>query len=71
MVQRLELYKSLKKHSGCVNCVSFNDSGNILISTSDDRHVCLWDWSRNKSILFFDSGHVANVFQVFIFLVYL
>ncbi len=64
MVQYLKLYKSLQKHNGCVNCVSFNDSGEILISASDDRHVCLWDWARKKNLLHFDSGHTANVFQV-------
>lgn len=64
MVQRLGLYKTLRKHTGCVNTLSFNDTGNILISGSDDRHVCLWDWARNKSVSHFHSGHTANVFQV-------
>lgn len=64
MVQRLELHKTLEKHNGCVNSLSFNETGEILISASDDRHACLWDWAHNKSLLYFDTGHVANVFQV-------
>ena len=64
MVQRLELFKSLKKHNGCVNTLSFNDTGEILISASDDKHVSLWNWAENKNLLHFNSGHVANVFQV-------
>lgn len=64
MVQRLELYRSLKKHEDCVNTVSFNDTGDLLISAANDRHVCLWNWAKSKSLLYFNTGHTANVYQV-------
>ncbi len=29
---------------GCVNTVSFNPSGDLLVSGSDDQAIMLWDW---------------------------
>lgn len=63
MVLRLEIYKKLAKHKGCVNTVSFNTQGDILVSGSDDRRVFLWDWELGKVKLSFHSGHSNNVFQ--------
>ncbi|KAK4803231.1 hypothetical protein SAY86_001434 [Trapa natans] len=63
VVQRFEIYKKLEKHRGCVNTVSFNYDGDILISGSDDRRVILWDWAAGKSKLSFYSGHVSNIFH--------
>ncbi|KFK30152.1 hypothetical protein AALP_AA7G223600 [Arabis alpina] len=63
MVLRLEIYKKLVKHKGCVNTVSFNGGGDILISGSDDRRVVLWDWELGNVKLSFHSGHANNVFQ--------
>ncbi|PPD84754.1 hypothetical protein GOBAR_DD18291 [Gossypium barbadense] len=63
LVLRLEIYKKLKKHRGCVNTVSFNADGNILVSGSDDKRVILWDWETGNAKLTFQSGHVNNVFQ--------
>lgn len=55
--------RKLEKHRGCVNTVSFNESGDILVSGSDDRKVILWDWEIGHAKLSFHSGHVHNVFQ--------
>lgn len=63
MVLRLEIYRKLAKHKGCVNTVSFNAQGDILVSGSDDRRVLLWDWELGKVKLSFHSGHSNNVFQ--------
>ncbi|TYI49497.1 hypothetical protein E1A91_D12G038800v1 [Gossypium mustelinum] len=63
LVLRLDIYKKLEKHRGCVNTVSFNADGNILVSGSDDRRVILWDWETGNAKLVFQSGHVNNVFQ--------
>ncbi|XP_017970804.1 PREDICTED: DDB1- and CUL4-associated factor 8 isoform X1 [Theobroma cacao] len=63
LVLRLEIYKKLEKHRGCVNTVSFNADGNILVSGSDDKLVVLWDWETGHAKLSFQSGHVNNVFQ--------
>ncbi|CAI9786421.1 unnamed protein product [Fraxinus pennsylvanica] len=63
VVLRLDILRKLEKHKGCVNTVSFNDDGDILISGSDDRRVLLWDWETGHVRLSFHSGHHNNVFQ--------
>ncbi|XVE93914.1 hypothetical protein REPUB_Repub01dG0235300 [Reevesia pubescens] len=63
LVLRLDIYKKLEKHRGCVNTVSFNADGNILVSGSDDKRIILWDWETGHAKLSFLSGHVNNVFQ--------
>lgn len=63
LVLRLDIYRKLQKHRGCVNSVSFSDDGNILVSGSDDREVKLWDWNAGKVNLSFHSGHLNNIFQ--------
>ncbi len=63
-VQRLRLEKQLEGHQGCVNCINFSFSGQLLASGSDDLHLILWDWARGKVVGKYDTGHVANVFQV-------
>lgn len=64
MVQRLTLETRLKEHQGCVNCINFSWTGHLLASGSDDLQVVLWDWASGKVANKFDTGHVANVFQV-------
>lgn len=63
LVLRLGIHKKLDRHRGCVNTVSFNAHGDILVSGSDDRMVMLWDWDTGVTKLSFDSGHTNNVFQ--------
>jgi len=62
-VSRLEIHKKLEKHDGCVNTLSFNAGGDILVSGSDDLRVILWDWETGRDKLSFRSGHDNNVFQ--------
>ena len=57
------MYGKLEKHKGCVNTVSFNEGGDILVSGSDDLQVILWNWEGMQEKLSFDSGHDNNVFQ--------
>lgn len=64
MVQRLSLESRLKEHHGCVNCIDFSWAGHLLASGSDDLQVVLWNWASGKMVGKFDTGHVANVFQV-------
>ncbi|CAK7329441.1 unnamed protein product [Dovyalis caffra] len=63
LVLRLEVHKKLEKHEGCVNTLSFNADGDVLVSGSDDLRVILWDWETGRVKLSFDSGHHNNVFQ--------
>ncbi|PON45041.1 WD repeat containing protein [Parasponia andersonii] len=63
LVLRLDMFRKLDKHRGCVNTVSFNAAGDILVSGSDDRRVILWNWESGEVKLSFQSGHYNNVFQ--------
>ncbi|XP_020578249.1 DDB1- and CUL4-associated factor 8 [Phalaenopsis equestris] len=63
VVKRLDLYGKLHGHKGCVNTVHFSPSGDIVVSGSDDKDICFWNWSTKRKILTYDSGHNENVFQ--------
>ncbi|CAA7391467.1 unnamed protein product [Spirodela intermedia] len=63
LILRLSIHNKLEKHRGCVNTVTFNTDGGILVSGSDDRMVILWDWEPGRPRLSFHSGHTNNVFQ--------
>ncbi|RVW96572.1 DDB1- and CUL4-associated factor 8 [Vitis vinifera] len=63
LVLQFDIYRKLEKHRGCVNTVSFNADGDILVSGSDDRRIILWDWESGHVKLSFESGHINNVFQ--------
>ena len=62
-MRRLVKYAELEGHTGCVNTVSFNPSGELLVSGSDDKEIILWNWARKTQVLSYDSGHQGNVFQ--------
>lgn len=63
LVLRLEIYRKLEGHRGCVNTVGFNSDGGIVISGSDDKMVKLWDWETGRMNFEFHSGHNGNIFQ--------
>ncbi|XP_057501464.1 uncharacterized protein LOC130785322 [Actinidia eriantha] len=63
LVLRLDIFRKLEKHRGCVNTVSFNEDGDILVSGSDDKRVIFWDWQTGCVKLSFYSDHHGNVFQ--------
>lgn len=62
-IQRLELAEKLEEHGGCVNCLNFSSSGDLLVSGSDDLEVCIWDWAAGRIRTKYNSGHSSNVFQ--------
>ena len=41
MIQRMSLLKRLKVHFGCVNSICWNDTGNLILSGSDDQRLVL------------------------------
>ncbi|KAG0588493.1 hypothetical protein KC19_2G246800 [Ceratodon purpureus] len=63
LVRRLIMFAELDGHAGCVNTVSFNPSGELLVSGSDDKEIILWNWASKSQVLSYDSGHQGNVFQ--------
>lgn len=62
-MEKINLYGKLIGHEGCVNTVVFNSTGDLLVSGSDDKHVMLWNWATQTSILSYASGHSDNIFQ--------
>ncbi|XP_076044499.1 DDB1- and CUL4-associated factor 8-like [Oratosquilla oratoria] len=61
--RRLERMYKMKFHRGCVNALSFNTTGSLLASGSDDLQIAVWDWALAKPVISYDSGHRNNVFQ--------
>ena len=63
LVHRLKLDKLLDEHDGCVNTISFNPSGEVLLSGSDDLRIMVWDWATATCRLAIEPGHRNNIFQ--------
>ncbi|XP_011304598.1 WD and tetratricopeptide repeats protein 1 [Fopius arisanus] len=64
LISRLGLEKELEGHKGCVNCLEWNSTGEILASASDDMHLILWDPFRYQKKLIYHTGHNGNIFSV-------
>jgi WD40 repeat protein len=60
-VHTLQLHEKFHGHSGCVNSLEFNKSGDLLLSGSDDRTVKIWN-STSGECLETLHGHISNVF---------
>jgi WD40 repeat protein len=54
--------QSLLNHSGCVNTVAWNDSGELVISGSDDCHINIWQPFQKKLVADIDTRHTGNIF---------
>jgi len=64
IIQRLKRSAVLEGHSGCVNTISWNESGNLLLSGSDDYHLNIYDvYKQNDFIHSIETGHRANIFS--------
>jgi WD40 repeat protein len=57
------LLQTLEGHSDWVRSLSFDPSGRMLGSGSDDRQVILWDWASGKQVRTLE-GHERSVFTV-------
>lgn len=64
LMSRLELETELIGHSGCVNCLEWNDNGTVLATGSDDCHILLFDPFRHKIIQDVMTPHRGNIFSV-------
>ncbi|XP_053743944.1 WD and tetratricopeptide repeats protein 1 [Synchiropus splendidus] len=64
LIKRLGLEAELKGHAGCVNCLEWNERGDLLASGSDDQHAIVWDPFKQKALTVMKTGHAANVFSV-------
>lgn len=64
LISRLGLEAELEGHAGCVNCLEWNEKGDLLASGSDDVHIILWDPFKHKKLHSIQSGHHGNIFSV-------
>lgn len=48
ILQRMGLIKNLSVHTGCVNTISWNETGQYLLSGSDDQHLVISDAFTHK-----------------------
>jgi len=60
-IKRLE-YHRLVGHSGCVNTVSWNSSGTIIVSGSDDQKLKIWEPFTKKLLRTIKTPHTGNIF---------
>ncbi|VDO03876.1 unnamed protein product [Rodentolepis nana] len=63
-VASLRLSGVYEYHYGCVNAITFNSSGQLIASGSDDRHVAIMNTFTGDLITRYKTGHSRNVFQV-------
>ncbi|XP_026284267.1 DDB1- and CUL4-associated factor 6 isoform X1 [Frankliniella occidentalis] len=63
ILQRMGLIKNIAVHSGCVNSISWNETGEYLLSGSDDQHLIISDAFTHKIVEDFKTSHRANIFS--------
>jgi WD domain, G-beta repeat. len=54
MIQRLCLLKKLPVHNGCVNSICWNETGEYILSGSDDQHLVVTHGYNFKVIIVYD-----------------
>ncbi|KAL0479546.1 hypothetical protein AKO1_007771 [Acrasis kona] len=60
-IKRLEYY-NLVGHAGCVNTVSWNSGGTLIVSGSDDQKLKIWEPFSKKLIRTIKTPHRGNIF---------
>ncbi|VEN50753.1 unnamed protein product [Callosobruchus maculatus] len=63
LVQRLDLLKSLPIHEGCVNTICWNETGEYILSGSDDQHLVITNGYDYKVKANYHTSHRANIFS--------
>ncbi|KAJ8924994.1 hypothetical protein NQ315_001159 [Exocentrus adspersus] len=63
LVQRLGLLKSLPIHQGCVNTICWNDTGEYILSGSDDQNLVITNGHNYKVKANYCTSHHANIFS--------
>lgn len=57
------LMQKLSVHDGCVNTISWNHSGEYLLSGSDDQHLIITHGHNYKVLVDYSTSHHANIFS--------
>lgn len=63
LVKRLKCEHVFVGHEGCVNTVAWNETGDILLSGSDDCKLNMYRLTSMKPVHSIKSGHRANIFS--------
>ncbi|KAJ6648158.1 WD and tetratricopeptide repeats protein 1, partial [Pseudolycoriella hygida] len=63
-IDRLELEAILEGHNGCVNCIEWSETGQLLASVSDDQHLMIWDPFKHRRLVDVSTPHHNNIFSV-------
>ncbi|XP_075709649.1 DDB1- and CUL4-associated factor 6 isoform X2 [Rhinoderma darwinii] len=61
-IQRLKLETTLNVHEGCVNTISWNSTGEYILSGSDDTTLVICSPYNKKVLTQIRSSHRANIF---------
>lgn len=62
-IQRLKLEATLNVHDGCVNTICWNETGEYILSGSDDTKLVISNPYNRKVLTTIRSGHRANIFS--------
>lgn len=62
LVKRFGKIHTLKGHSGCVNTILFSESGDHLISGSDDKKIIIYDVNTGSLLVKYKTIHKNNIF---------
>lgn len=63
IIQRMRLMKRLDVHQGCVNTLSWNKKGTLLLSGSDDHKLIITNPFNYKKVHEVHTSHRANIFS--------
>lgn len=63
LVQRLGLVKKLSIHQGCVNTLCWNETGEYILSGSDDQRLIITHGHNYKVLANYPTSHHANIFS--------
>lgn len=62
LVQRITLETVLDTHQGCVNSVHWNDTGSLLLTAGDDKHIVITNPFTYKVYVDYKTKHKSNIF---------
>ncbi|XP_008208996.1 DDB1- and CUL4-associated factor 6 isoform X4 [Nasonia vitripennis] len=63
LIQRMSLLKRLNVHYGCVNSICWNNTGDLILSGSDDQHLVLTNAYNYQVLSDYKTSHRANIFS--------
>ncbi|XP_056648569.1 DDB1- and CUL4-associated factor 6-like isoform X1 [Diorhabda sublineata] len=63
LLQRLGLLKKLQIHHGCVNTICWNDTGEYILSGSDDQCLVITNGHNYDVLGKYTTSHHANIFS--------